>query len=67
MAVWQVEIYDNRDDPTSTKRGFVEAPSETEAIDLVTNAMGGALRADMSPVAKKLPTIPNGVVLWENL
>lgn len=66
MAIWQVEVFDNPDDAAPVSRGFVEAESEEQAVEMVLDAMGHAKRADMNPVAKQLGAIPNGIVLWDH-
>lgn len=65
MAIWQVEIFENSDDKTPIKRGFVEAETDGQAANLVVKAMGYANSANLKPVTKKLPTIPQGLVLWD--
>lgn len=65
MAIWQVEIFDNPGDSTPSKRGYVEAATDSEATDKVIAAAGYAGKANLDPITKKLPTIPNGIVLWD--
>jgi hypothetical protein len=67
MAIWQVEIYDNRGDPVPVRRGFIDAADEETVVNEVMRSMGDALHATMTPHVEKLPAIPTGIILWESL
>ncbi|QEH80844.1 hypothetical protein EIK56_23035 [Sphingomonas sp. C8-2] len=67
MAIWQVEIFNNPGDAVPSKRGFVEAATDGEAAEIVIREGGFVGKANLDPVVKKMPTIPEGIVLWDIL
>jgi len=62
--IWEITIFENADDQEPARRGYVQAASETEAVETATQAMGNAKRADMRVVAAQVPSLPSGVVFW---
>lgn len=66
MTVWRVEVYDNRDDSAPSRRGFVEADSEHDAVEAARKAMGEAARAALDVRVEKCAGLPRGCIVWEN-
>ena len=62
MAVWHIEVYDNKTDQQPSRTGFVEAATEQEATQAVISGMGAAHRADMKVTAKS--GLPAGRIFW---
>jgi len=65
MAVWQIDIYENKDDATPSRRGYVEAATDSEASEVARNVMGDATRAELNLKTRRVSAIPSDRVVWE--
>lgn len=63
MAVWKIEIFDNKTDPQPSKTGYVEADTNIDAAEAAANFMGLAQRADVVP-APRVTEVPRGQIIW---
>ncbi len=64
MPLWQIDTYDNRDDASPFRSGYVNADTESEALEAAKNAMGDASRADLTIKASSVASLPRDHVLW---
>jgi hypothetical protein len=62
MALWKIEIYDNKTDTDPSKVGYVEAATEDDAVKIAVSAMGDSPRAEVWRVEVK--KIKNGSIIW---
>ena len=50
MAVWQIDIYEGRDDPNPSRRALIEADNEEEATQITKDIIGTGQRATIDRV-----------------
>lgn len=65
MALWKVEIYDNREDAEPSRWGVMVAESEGEAQDTIIRNMGVEERVDAKTVkVSEITSLPAGTFFW---
>jgi hypothetical protein len=64
MALWRIELFDNRGDAHPSRIGYMEAATEEAAVTATVEAMGSAMLAEAKVVAHAAPALPELQVLW---
>lgn len=65
MAVWQITIYEKKNDASPSRRGFTEADTENDAAQVAADHMGDSERADIHrTVLRGGPVLKPGEIVW---
>ena len=63
MPLWKIEVFADKLDSTLLRRGYVNANTELDAVNIATKSMGDNQRADLVRVTETV-SLPVGEVIW---